>query len=358
MGSKMKSPVILSDKNLSKSEVQSLVSEHKISTVIDLYDGQLQELEKIDYSDGVGHSWIFYPWSGKLLHTVDENALFVLRTNRNKLLITADEQKALSEAVVGIAGMSVGAGIAIATVYSGMSDTIKIADRDTLDTSNLNRLREPLLAVGQEKTKLAANHIYEINPFADVHEFSDGITAENIDAFFADPKLSVVIDEIDDFKMKVQLRTKAKEHKIPLIMFTSLGDNILIDIERFDLEPNRPIFHGIINNLEQEITSKTEITPEDIRRYSVQLVGAEYIPTRALESVARMGTELVGRPQLYSTIAVDGGLAAYTIRQIILDADVTSGRYFVAFANLLGLKTNELSDTPERQSILQKLSDS
>jgi hypothetical protein len=40
--------------------------------------------------------------------------------------------------------MSVGSGIALSCVYSGFSGTIKLADFDTLETANLNRLRESL----------------------------------------------------------------------------------------------------------------------------------------------------------------------------------------------------------------------
>jgi hypothetical protein len=68
-----------------------------------------------------------------------------------------------------------------------------------------------------------------------------------------------------------------------------------------------------------------------------------------------MGTELVGRPQLYSTIAVDGGLAAYTIRQIILGAQLASGRYFVKLSDVYNLNSDELADTEQRKAFLDLL---
>ena len=251
--------------------------------------------------------------------------------------------------------MSVGASIAIGAVQGGMSSTIKLADLDHIVTTNLNRVRESLHNVGQSKVQLIAQHIYELDPFTNVNLYEKGINKSNIDNFFTEPKVDIVVDEIDDFKMKVQLRLHAKKQGIPLLMFTSLGDNILIDVERYDLEPELQIFNGLLGSLSDEIINKPEITKDDEKRYAVQLVGQEYIPTRALASLLETGHTLVGRPQLYSTIAVDGGLAVYVIRQIILSGKPVSGRYFIKFADLFDIVNTDLSKTNERIEILKKL---
>lgn len=361
-------PVRLEAGIFTASDVDNL--KKQASVVVDIYESQLEELYKLRHptdkakeglaafkqeqgSGDLKGNWVFYPWNKQLLHIVDADQLLELRTNRNKLLITADEQQKLQQAVVGIAGMSVGAGMAIAMAYTGISQTIKIADFDTLDTTNLNRLREPLAAVGSSKVELAAQHIYEIDPYAEVKQFDKGLSDKNIDEFFQQPALQVVIDEIDDFQMKVKLRLQAKQHQIPLVMFTSLGDNILVDIERYDQEPDLPIFHGLLGDLSEEILAKAEMSEADIRRYSVQLVGQEYIPTRALRSVAEMGKTLVGRPQLYSTIAVDGGLCAFVVRHLLLSQEIKSGRYFINFAKLFNVADDLKSE--DRTAILETL---
>lgn len=348
-------PQIISNKTGSDTAVKSFIDSNVGVKIVDLFKQQVNELKEIQYSSNPGEVWVYYPWLNTLLHCVGEQALFELRTNRNKLLITVDEQDKLRGAVIGVAGMSVGSGIAMGAVYSGISDIIKIADNDVLDTSNLNRLRESLLSVGQPKVELAARKIYELNPFAQVTTFDQGITHDNIDDFFNQPKLSAVVDEIDDFKMKIQLRFKAREYGVPLLMFTSLGDNILVDIERYDITPQSNIFNGLLGEVPDEVLASPEISTEDIKKYSVKLVGEQYIPTRALESLTLLGTKLTGRPQLYSTIAIDGGLAAFTIRQIILGASVKSGRYFVSFSDFYGLEKEDLADTSKRQTILDKL---
>lgn len=365
-------PTILWPGKFDDADVANLKA--KAGEIIDIYETQLGELFRVEHPEqkddnsalkeyiaskdtgDTAGAWVYYPWKNALLHCTAQEELFRLRTNRNKNLINSEEQSRLADVTVGITGMSVGAGIALSLVYSGVSNTIKISDFDVLDTSNLNRLREGLLSVGKNKITLAAQHIYELDPFLNVHQYAEGINSQNITGFFEDPPLNIVVDEIDDFKMKVQLRMYAKKRRIPVIMFTSLGDNILVDIERYDTDAELQPFHGLLGNTPEEILQKDTITTEDIRKFSVQLVGKEYIPTRALESVAEMGKSIVGRPQLYSTIAVDGGLAAYVIRQIILNNEPVSGRYFVNFAELFKLENDELKSTPERENILTKLS--
>lgn len=359
---------ILTPGNFNQADVDKLKS-GRIWKVVDIYQSQLAELAEIRYpasadkqkefvsnapKDDLAGAWVYYPWSGELLHCVGEKELFELRTNRNQNLITNDEQQKLASSSIAVAGMSVGSGIALACVYSGISRSLKIADFDNLETANLNRLHESLTSIGEAKTDLTARHIWGLDPFATVDIFDKAINSRNIDEFFRDT--TVVVDEIDDFKMKVRLRLKAKEQQIPLLMLTSLGDNILIDIERYDLDPNLTIFNGAIGDVPEEILAKGAISAQDTKKYAVALVGPRYVPTKAMTSLVEIGKTLVGRPQLYSTIAVDGGLAAYIIKMILLGAPVKSGRYFVKFTELVGLKSADLTDSPlERQAIIKEL---
>ncbi len=364
-------PIVLLPGKYSAYDVERL-KKQKIWREVDIYKNQLQELLEIRYPSNNASerdkknlgmngvlspidAWVYYPWSGILLHCVGPNELFELRTNRNKNLITSEEQTKLHNTVIGVAGMSVGAGIAIGAVYSGIAKNLKLADFDELETANLNRVRESLPNIGLAKVDLASQSIWELDPFSQIQTFPKGLNKDNIDEFFNDPSLSIIIDEIDDFKMKVLLRIKAKQNKLPLLMFTSLGDNILVDIERYDLSPQPEIFNGAIGNVADNILKNEYISPEDIKRYAVQIVGVKYIPTRALETLIHIGKTLVGRPQLYSTIAVDSGLAAYLIRQILLGSDIKSDRYFIKFSELFKFDSNEFGGNGKRGVILKKL---
>lgn len=346
----------------SGSELEKLRAE-KAPMLVDIYREQCIELSRVENpattspepGSTANDAWVYFGWSNTLLHCLGPTELRKLRTNRNRELISTEEQEKLGKFSVGVAGMSVGAGMAISLVHGGISNVIKIADFDQIDTTNLNRLRATLLDVGRPKVNIAAQHIYQLDPFVEVELYAEGLNEDNITDFFLSPKIDLVIDEIDDFRMKLRLRQEAKRHKIPLLMFTSLGDNILVDVERYDLDSEQRPFNGLLGDFEDELLAKEEVTQEEIKRYSVLLVGAEYIPTKALKSVSEMGKTLVGRPQLYSTIAVDGGIASYVVRQIALTGAPRAGRYFIKFGDLFDLETEDLKTTPDREGILSKL---
>ncbi len=132
--------------------------------------------------------------------------------------------------------------------------------------------------------------------------------------------------------MKILLRLKARKLGIPVIMMANLGDGILIDIERFDLDKKTPIFNGVIGDLPEKILDNPD---EDVNKYAVQIVGKENIPDRAIESVMEIGKTLIGRPQLSSTVTIAGGLATYLTRKIALKELNWGGRKMIKFDEVL-----------------------
>ena len=49
--------------------------------------------------------WAFYPWSGRLIHVLPEDAFIEVRTNRNRDKITREETSTLQSKTVGIVGL-------------------------------------------------------------------------------------------------------------------------------------------------------------------------------------------------------------------------------------------------------------
>jgi len=125
-------------------------------------------------------NWIYFPWSGVLLHTVKEEEYNAIRTNRNKNLITDKEQKKLFSSTIGIVGLSVGNTIALSLAYSGIGNTMKLAEHDTLDTSNLNRIRVGVSHVNFPKIEITAQQIYEINPYATLTLYAHGLNKKTL----------------------------------------------------------------------------------------------------------------------------------------------------------------------------------
>lgn len=341
----MQKPIILKKGQYTLSDLQDLKNTQKIWEEKDLYDSQYLELLEIQNpsqkpmmpmaNTTLLGDWIYFSWSGCLLHTLTEDDLFRLQTNRNQLIITRKEQQTLYQKTVGIAGLSIGSHFAENLVYSGFANSLKLAENDTLDTSNLNRVKFKLKDIGEKKMDLCMRSLYEINPHLSIQSFDKGLDDSNLSDFIdGGNKPLVVFEAIDDFKMKIKLRLKAKMHKVPVIMLTNLGDNILIDIERFDQDPNLALFNGKIGETPQEILD-TEITEKDKTRFAAQIVGLENLPTRVQETLMEIGKTLVGRPQINQTVTIAGGLASYLFRRIALNLDLPSGRMVLNLAKAL-----------------------
>ncbi|HEX9594664.1 MAG TPA: ThiF family adenylyltransferase [Candidatus Saccharimonadales bacterium] len=321
-------------------EVIDLIKSRQLEELAGLKIGNeseaVEELEAKYKDQFFSGAWVHLPWRNQLVRLAEQDDFASLITNRNRELITVKEQAKLASQVVGIAGLSVGAGIAQAVARSCAPKVLKIADYDTVDTTNLNRLNTSFADVGQPKIDVLARQIFEINPYIEVQPFADGLDDNNIDAFFnGGQSLTLAIDEIDDFYMKLRIRQEARKNQVPVIMMTSLGDNVLVDVERYDTEEPQ-VFNGVFGDTtEQEM--ENILKNEDPKSLAIRLVDKKYVPIRAIESVGLIGKTLSGRPQLYTTILIDSGLSAFLLKRIVL-YELPSGRYFVNMAKLFGLE--------------------
>ncbi len=374
----MKTPIILNEGTYTEEGLAALKNNNKIWQIKDIYESQINELFEINNAKLIGKpefkkklkdfkknrfgknallkgNYIYFPWSGILLHSVNEKELNLLRTNRTNNLLTREEQITLGNFSSGIAGLSFGNGIALSLVYAGASKNIKIADTDIFETTNLNRVRVGLPSVNIAKTQVTAQEIYEINPYANVEIFEKGLTSENVSDFIGGKNnLNIIFDVVDDFSMKVRIRLAAKKAKIPVVMLTSLEDSILVDIERFDLNPNSDIFHGLLGDVTDDLLNK-KMTEKDKARYAMAIVGVESVSYRNLLSLSEIGTNLVSRPHLFGTVSIVCGLAAYIIKRIALNEDMPSKRKLLKFNEILGIEPNN-DDTPQlRQKMIEKL---
>ena len=57
----------------------------------------------------------------------------------------------------------------------------------------------------------------------------------------------LLIDESDSLDIKILVRERAKHFHVPVMMETS--DRGMVDVERFDLEPERQILHGYLGGV-------------------------------------------------------------------------------------------------------------
>ena len=270
--------------------------------------------------------WVYYPWSRNLVHLLDEDEFVEVRTNRNQYKITKDEQDLLKQKKIGIVGLSVGQSIALTLVMERVCGEIRLADFDTAELSNLNRIRTGLHNMGINKTIIAAREIAEIDPYIKVILFHDGLHQENMDEFFtANGNLDLFVEVCDGIDIKIDSRFKAKALQIPVVMDTN--DRGMLDVERFDLEPGRSIFHGMIDAFEQNGTIK--ITEDNRRQILMSIVSFDALSARMKQSMAEIGKTINTWPQLASSVVLGGAITTDIARRILLGEHTTSGRYYV-----------------------------
>ena len=269
--------------------------------------------------------WVFYPWNNSLVHIPDKKEFELLRTVRNRLLITEKEQDKLQNFTVGVLGLSVGNSIALSLCYSGISNKIKLADPDKLSLSNLNRIRAKTTDIGLNKAVLAAHQIYEVNPYAEVEVYPNEINNTNLEEFL--DGVDLLIEEVDDFSLKILARLEAKKNKIPFIMVTDNAEIIMLDIERYDINPNYPIFHGLAGDIENK--TMENLTKEERVELATRIVGKENVTPRMSQSLREVGHSLVSWPQLATTVFAGGGVGAYVAKQIALGNKISSKRFII-----------------------------
>lgn len=300
--------------------------------------GEIQNTKALEHFGDISRNmygvWVYYPWSNRLVHLLDESEFTLVRTNRNHYKISPKEQALLATRKVGLIGLSVGQSVAVTLAMERGFGELRLADFDVLELTNLNRIRTGVQNLGISKVISVAREIMEIDPFLKLKCFTDGITEDNLEAFFTDGgKLDLLIDECDGLEVKVLCRHKARQYKIPVVMEAS--DRGMVDVERFDLEPERPLLHGLMGELDPE-KLKTLTTNEEKMPYMLDIVGIETISTRAKASMLEIGETITTWPQLASAVALGGGITADVVRRIFLDQFHDSGRYYVDVEQIIG----------------------
>lgn len=297
-------------------------------------------------------TWVFFPWRSALVHILDEDDFQLVRTARNKNLINAEEQAKFYNATVGIGGLSVGNSVALAIVLQGGAKYIKLADLDRLALSNTNRVRAGIENLGDLKVEVTARQIYEMNPYATVELFPDGLTLENIDSFFVGTqKLDIVIDELDNLAVKYLIREHAKKNRIAVVMAADNGDNAVVDVERYDIDPNTPFFHGRMGEVSYDMLLKLD--KFGIGKMITKHVGPENVTERMQQSLVEMGKTIVSWPQLGGAALVNGSAVAYCVRKILNGQPIENNRALVSLDEKLTPDYNSEPEITKRHTIAE-----
>ena len=187
--------------------------------------------------------------------------------------------------------------------------------------------------VGLSKIDIAERRILEGDPYSSVTRFEHGYATDVADEFLGvatGKPVSVIIEEIDDVAMKIDMRRRARAARIPVVSVTDIGENVMLDIERYDLDPEYPIFHG-----RGEKFSPTDAADPTQRLDMAMAIVGDNLTSRMAFSAGQVGRSLASWPQLGSTAAMSGGLAAAAARNIVCGRPVVSGRYVLDIEHMI-----------------------
>jgi hypothetical protein len=148
------------------SQVEELIKCRNPKTVYtkeSLHKAASEFFEKTD-KDKYG-VWVFYPWSNRLVHVLDEEEFVFVRTSRNQYKITPEEKKILATKKIGVIGLSVGQSVSITLAMERGCGELRLADFDVLELTNLNRIRTGVHNLGLAKVYSVAREISEIDPY-------------------------------------------------------------------------------------------------------------------------------------------------------------------------------------------------
>lgn len=277
--------------------------------------------------------WVYYPWAAKVVHLLDEEEFITMRTSRNLHKITIEERDLLGKKRIGVIGLSVGQTIALTLCMERICGELRLADFDAVELTNLNRLRTGVFNLGLPKVIIAAREILELDPFIKVKCYTDGATEENMHSFLTEGgNLDVLVEECDGVDVKILSRIRAKALKIPVVMDTN--DRGMLDIERYDLEKDYPLLHGLIPDI-ADLSVLRNLTNEEKIPILGPMAGMKDMSPRMKQSLGEIGKTITTWPQLASSVMLGGALVADTCRRILLGQLQSSGRYYVDFDQLI-----------------------
>jgi hypothetical protein len=164
-----------------------------------------------------------------------------------------------------------------------------------------------------------------------VKVFNEGLTPDNMDAFFTEGgKLDMLVEVCDGLDIKIQSRYKARALQVPVVMDTN--DRGMLDVERFDLEPDREILHGLVNDIDPDTIGS--LSPEGRMKAVMRIVNVETLSERLKRSLPEIGKTINTWPQLASSVTLGGAITTDICRRIFLNEHRISGRYYVDLDNL------------------------
>jgi hypothetical protein len=252
------------------------------TTLRESYENEVERYEQLAaaaYAEGR-----FEPDYGSYVFDARQNEIYLIAPEpwhklalvaSNSTLLTDPEWKLawrevrqrLATAVVGFAGVSVGGNVLEGWLREARPRQIKLADPDWVELTNFNRCerlslrhmaasrgarfdpRNPYEATRISKAAYVAYESLLVDPYMIIHMYDEGLTRANIDQFLTgdggkEPKLDVLVEEMDDLELKVIVRESARRHGIDVLMMSDFGHQSHLLWNPFRTRPMSQLGYG------------------------------------------------------------------------------------------------------------------
>lgn len=283
-----------------------------------------------------------------------------LYTNNGKLLTNAKGNKSWQEiraifdtAVVGIVGLSVGGNLLEGILREIRPKQIKIADPDWIEVTNLNRLERGSLRyiTASKASRLDKKNPYDVqriskvglavyehslvDPYLTMIAYDQGIDGNNIEQFLLgdskEPKLDILVEEVDDFPMKYEIRKACKKHGIPVLMLSDFGHKVQVQLQDFRKDKKQSIGFKITDkDLEKLLeVAMSSGNRQDIFTYVRGLCGNNFASDEFADWVDGRGEQPTGSlPQSGATAMASGGIGGKIVALHLLGHEFPSNFAF------------------------------
>ncbi|PIR03456.1 MAG: hypothetical protein COV60_00260 [Candidatus Magasanikbacteria bacterium CG11_big_fil_rev_8_21_14_0_20_43_7] len=335
------------------SAATSPVMDESGTTLRELFEAEWEIYSvALENTEGPAFDYGWYAWYERQGHLVRYAPAFwhrvvsvasasTLLLDPEKRLRWQDVRKIYEETVIGVVGCSVGNAIVHASVMDMRPRSVKVADKSLYKMENINRVRlryddivssqegrEDIMSMGlRKKATVVADQLASIDPFLEIYVYEDGIQQEHVPAFFdgvrGEPALDILVEEVDEPRIKLLLREEARVRGIPVVMASDLGSMVQLDILRYDLDRTLPLTYGSTDDALRASVDAVYDHPGDrdvFFSFVDTLVGGAYRQDE-LERIVNLDAEIPTAtiiPQLGSTATAGAGLVAETIARIRL----------------------------------------
>ncbi len=290
---------------------------------------------------------VWYPRTKELVRFAPKFWHRISLLLRNKTLYQDPEMKLSWEevrnvfegAVIAVAGCSLGNNVVHSIAWDLRPFFLRIADFKEFHMATGNRVRLSYRDFGRNKTTVTAEQLHSTDPFLKISVFPDGVHEENIEDFIAGS--TIIIEEIDDLETKILMREVARKHGIPVVMASDIGTAVQLDIRRFDKNPSLPLMGcGISDDALYATLKQWRKTGKEtdfmnvffaiVGTYCLRVPEFKQLMIRGLTERQKNEMPIVretsplfkGLPQLGSTAAMSGALAADATAHILLGYQV------------------------------------